>query len=103
MSYEIIYEKFCTRIPVEAVKAQAREFLTDKLSIATSELSDRNVEQKLYERYRLSRLNDLLSLHMLCGSNNVTDANGRRTRDWQFYGIDEESDPAYHLVRKHAI
>ena len=40
MSYEIVYDHFCAKIPFDAVMKQANSFFQEKLNIAESELDN---------------------------------------------------------------
>lgn len=88
MSYEIVYDHFCAKIPFDAVMKQANSFFQEKLNIAESELDNDQIWNLMRTRYGFYINGDLYELQFLMGSSNCYDTEtNRRTRDWQFINM----------------
>ncbi|USD58871.1 hypothetical protein J4N45_10050 [Vibrio sp. SCSIO 43140] len=88
MSYEIIYEKFATKITREDLYSQIHEFI--QTHFRQKYLSDEDAIQFIQSEYKVFVEEELISLYMVVGSSNCYYDDGRRARDWQFHGIKSE-------------
>ncbi|CAK2517669.1 hypothetical protein VCRA2133E348_590006 [Vibrio crassostreae] len=75
MSYEIIYEKFATFCPADAVNQQKKDFLNKHLNINCSTMSDYDIDCELFNRFKIIANDDFYMLQLLIGSSNM-DVNG---------------------------
>lgn len=85
MSYEIVYDHFCAKIPFDALMEQANSFFQEKLHIAESELGNDQIWNLMRTRYGFYINGDVYELQFLIGSSNCYDTEtNRRVRNWQF-------------------